>query len=105
MNDRVEAAVLRTVFGSRTDALKVTAVKSMIGHAISASGPLAAAAAVRTLQTGILPPTVNYETPDPACPLAGLSNRAAELEARGVLVGSLGFGGHNAALFFRRFEG
>ena len=66
---------------------------------------LAAAAAVRTLQTGILPPTVNYETPDPACPLAGLSNHAAELDARGVLVGSLGFGGHNAVLCFRRFDG
>ena len=105
VNDRVEAAALRAVFGSRTDMLKVTAVKSMIGHAISASGPLAAAAAIQTLNTGVLPPTVNYETPDPACPLAGLSDRAAELDARGVLVGSLGFGGHNAALLFRRFDG
>ena len=105
VNDRVEAAALRAVFGSRTDMMKVTAVKSMIGHAISASGPLAAAAAIQTLNTGVLPPTVNYETPDPACPLAGLSDRAAELDARGVLVGSLGFGGHNAALLFRRFDG
>ena len=104
-NDLVESRVMSSVFGPALPEVRVTAVKSMIGHAISASGPLAAAAAIQTLNTGVLPPTVNYETPDPACPLAGLSDRAAELDARGVLVGSLGFGGHNAALFFRRFDG
>lgn len=104
VNDRVEAKALAEVFGPGLKKLKVSAIKSMIGHALSASGALAALAAVRTLRTGILPPTVNYRTPDPECPLDVNPGGATEIDARYVLVNSLGFGGHNAALILKRWE-
>ena len=104
-NDVCEARAIRQIFGSRTARIKVSAVKSMIGHALSASGALAAAAAVQTLKTGIIPPTINYETPDPECPLDVTPNHAVEMPVEAVLTNSLGFGGHNAALIFRRWKG
>ena len=104
-NDRCEAKAIRQFFGDRTDRIKVSAVKSMTGHAIGASGAIAAAASVMTLRTGIVPPTINYETPDPECPLDVTPNRAAELHTEAVMTNSLGFGGHNAVLLFRRWKG
>ena len=104
-NDRCEARAIRTVFGERTDRIKVSAIKSMIGHAIGASGALSAAAAVQTLRTGIVPPTINYETPDPECPLDVTPNFAAEIRTDAVMTTSLGFGGHNAVLIFKRWKG
>lgn len=103
VNDRVEAAALRTVFGPDPAAPKVSAIKSMIGHAFSASGALSALAAVQVLRTGVLPPTLHYETPDPACPLA-VSAGPETVDTRYLLTDNLGFGGHNAALLFRRWE-
>ena len=104
-NDRVEAKVLRTVFGEHLPRVKVSAVKSMIGHALSASGALAAAAAVQTLRTGILPPTINCRNLDPEC--AGLDvnpGGAAQIDPRFVLIDALGFGGHNTALILKKWE-
>lgn len=104
-NDRVEAKALRAVFGPALPRVKVSAVKSMIGHTMSASGALAAAAAVRTLTTGIVPPTINFRNPDPEC--AGLDvnpGGAAKIDPRFVLVNALGFGGHNAALILKKWE-
>ena len=104
-NDICEARAIRQIFGGHTARIKVSAVKSMIGHAISAAGVLSAAAAVQTLKDGIIPPTVNYETPDPECPLDVTPNQAVEIPVDAVLTNSLGFGGHNAALVFRRWKG
>lgn len=105
-NDRMEAKVLRSVFGSALSRLKISAVKSMIGHALSASGPLAAAAAVRTLQSGILPPTINFRTPDPECGDLDVNpGGAAKIDPRFVLIDSLGFGGHNTVLVLKKWEG
>ncbi|MBO4649095.1 MAG: beta-ketoacyl-[acyl-carrier-protein] synthase family protein [Lentisphaeria bacterium] len=104
-NDRCEARAIRTVFGERTDRIKVSAIKSMIGHAMGASGALSAAAAVQTLRTGIVPPTINYETPDPECPLDVTPNVAAKIDTDAVMTTSLGFGGHNAVLIFKRWKG
>ena len=104
-NDRCEAKAIRRVFGDGTDRIKVSALKSMIGHALGGSGAIAAAASVMTLRTGIVPPTINYETPDPECPLDVTPNRAAELDTEAVMITSLGFGGHNAALIFKRWKG
>ena len=103
-NDRIEAKALRECFGQHIGQLKVSAVKSMIGHALSASGALAAAAAVQTLRTGIVPPTINYETPDPECELDVTPNRAVHIDLSHILINSLGFGGHNAALLLERRE-
>ncbi len=104
-NDRVEAKTLAAVFGDALPGIRVSAIKSMIGHALSASGALAAIAAVRTLETGILPPTINYTTPDPECALDVNPGKAAKIDPAMVLIDALGFGGHNAALIFKRWEG
>ena len=104
-NDRCETRAIRGAFGDRcADAIKVSAIKSMIGHPLAASGALSAAAAVQTLRTGIVPPTINYETPDPECDLDVTPNRAARTDTGFVLVNSMGFGGHNAALLFQKWE-
>lgn len=104
-NDRVEAKVLRAVFGERLPRVKICAVKSMIGHALSASAVLAAAAAVRTLQTGVLPPTINCPHLDPECGELDVNfGGAAKIDPRFVLIEALGFGGHNAALILKKWE-
>ncbi|MBQ9502228.1 MAG: beta-ketoacyl-ACP synthase II [Lentisphaeria bacterium] len=104
VNDRVEARALQSVFGPVLKTVKVSAVKSMIGHALSASGALAAVAAAQTLNTGILPPTINYSTFDPECPLDVNSSGACRVDTEAVLIDALGFGGHNAALILKRWE-
>ena len=104
-NEVCEAKAIQKIFGRRTSEIKVSAIKSMIGHALSASGAISAAAAVQTLKTGIIPPTINYETPDPECPLDVTPNHAVEIPVGAVMTNSLGFGGHNAALIFRRWKG
>ena len=104
-NDRVEAKVLRAVFGEALPRVKVSAIKSMIGHALSASGALAALAAVQTLRTGILPPTINCRELDPECaPLDVNIGGAEKIDPRFVLVDALGFGGHNTALILKKWE-
>lgn len=99
-NDLVESKVLNSVFRE----VRVSAVKSMIGHSLSASAALGAAAAVKTLLTGLLPPTINCTDQDPACPLNLTNQGAVRTETEAVLVDSLGFGGHNAALILKRWE-
>lgn len=99
-NDRVEAKVIRTIFGDRP--LPVTSIKSMIGHCMGASSAMEAVACVMTLQTGIIPPTINYETPDPDCDLDYVPNEARKVQVEVAASNSLGFGGHNAVLLFRR---
>ena len=98
-NDLVESKVLNSVFRE----VRVSAVKSMIGHALSASAALGAAAAVKTLLTGLLPPTINCTDQDPACPLNLTNQGAVRTDTEAVLVNSLGFGGHNAALILKRW--
>ena len=105
INDRVEARALQTVFGPVLKTVKVCAIKSMIGHALSASGALAAVAAAQTLRTGILPPTINYANFDPECPLDVNASGACRADTGAVLIDALGFGGHNAALILKRWEG
>ena len=98
-NDLVESKVLNSVFRE----VRVSAVKSMIGHALSASAALGAAAAVKTLLTGFLPPTINCTEQDPECPLNLTNQGAVRTDTGAVLVDSLGFGGHNAALILKRW--
>ena len=104
MNDQLETVALKKVFGEYAYELPVSSTKSMTGHLLGAAGAVEAAACVLALKHGIIPPTANYETPDPDCDLDYVPNvaRSASLEA--VMTNSLGFGGHNASLIFRKYR-
>jgi 3-oxoacyl-[acyl-carrier-protein] synthase II len=104
LNDRIETRAIRTVFGSHADRLVVSSTKSMIGHLMGAAGAVEAIACVKSLETGWVHPTINYEHPDPACDLDYVPNQARRLEPRVALSNSFGFGGHNGCLVFRRWE-
>jgi 3-oxoacyl-[acyl-carrier-protein] synthase II len=104
MNDKLETLALKRVFGEYAYELPISSTKSMTGHSLGAAGAIEAAICILAMQTGIIPPTANYETPDPDCDLDYVPNvaRSASLEA--VMTNSLGFGGHNASLVFRKYR-
>ena len=102
VNDKMESKALHMVFGSRTERIAVTGLKSMTGHAIGASGAFESAAAALSLHEGRLAPTINYETPDPECDVDVVANRPREQQANLCLKLSYGFGGHNACLVLAR---
>ena len=104
LNDPIETRAIRTVFGPHADSLAVSSTKSMIGHLIGGAGSVEAIVCAKSLETGWVHPTVNYETPDPACDLDYVPDGARELQPRAVLSNSFGFGGHNSSLVFTRFE-
>jgi len=98
LNDRTETKAFRALFGPRVDRVPVTALKSMTGHAIGASGPLETAALALGLHNGLLTPTINYEFPDPECALDVVANAPRAARPKLALKFSYGFGGHNACL-------
>jgi 3-oxoacyl-[acyl-carrier-protein] synthase II len=100
--DSAETAALRTVFGEHARTLAVSSTKSMTGHLLGAAGAIESIACVLALHHGVLPPTINYETPDPACDLDFVPNQARETHIEVALNNSFGFGGHNVALLFGR---
>lgn len=100
LNDRIETLAIRTVFGPHADRLAVSSTKSMIGHLMGAAGAVEAIVCVKTLETGWVHPTINYETPDPECNLDYVPNQARYLKPRVALSNSFGFGGHNGCLVF-----
>jgi beta-ketoacyl-acyl-carrier-protein synthase II len=102
--DPSEARAIRAVFGEHTERLSVSATKSMTGHLLGAAGAVEALFCVRALQTGILPPTINLDQPDPECELDHVANKAREARIRVALSNSFGFGGTNATLVFGRAE-
>lgn len=104
LNDKVETVALKTLFGERAYDVPVSSVKSMIGHLLGASGAAAALGSCMSIQTGIVTPTINLHTPDPACDLDYVPNTSRTVPGGvgGVLLNSAGFGGHNAALVFRK---
>jgi 3-oxoacyl-[acyl-carrier-protein] synthase II len=102
--DPVEASALRSVFGEYTDALPVSATKSMTGHLLGAAGAVETILCVRALETGLIPPTINLEDPDPECPLDHVAGKAREARVRVALNNSFGFGGTNAALVLRAWD-
>ena len=104
MNDEFETQAIKTVFGEHAYEVPISSTKSMIGHLLGAAGAIEAAFCVQAIQENVIPPTINYETPDPACDLDYTPNRAREAEVNIALTNSLGFGGHNATLIFKRFE-
>jgi 3-oxoacyl-[acyl-carrier-protein] synthase II len=102
-NDRTETQAIKTVFGEH--APPVSSTKSMTGHLIGASGAVEAIVCIKTILEGCLPPTINYEHPDPECDLDYVPNKARPARLDVALSNSLGFGGHNTAVIVRRFEG
>jgi len=104
-NDANETLAIKTVFGEHAYRLAVSSIKSMIGHTLGAAGAIEAGATVLSLTHGILPPTINYEYPDPDCDLDYVPNKAREVPIRVALNNSFGFGGTNATTAFRRYDG
>jgi nodulation protein E len=103
-NDAAETSALHKTFGAHAARLAVSSTKSMVGHALGAAGALEAVAAVMAVRDGIVPPTMNYLGPDPACDLDYVPNEARRLPLRGALSNSFAFGGLNAVLALRRFN-
>jgi 3-oxoacyl-(acyl-carrier-protein) synthase len=99
-NDKIESHVIHEVFGQR--AVPVSSLKSMLGHCMGAASALEAIACVMTVQTGVYPPTVSYETPDPECAVNLVANTAGSGQAEIVLNNSLAFGGYDAVVAFAR---
>ncbi len=104
LNDKSETAAIKTTFGAQAYKIPVSSTKSMTGHLLGASGALEAAVCVQVIQEGLMPPTINYETPDPECDLDYVPNQARQKAVRHVMSNSFGFGGHNATLILSRFE-
>lgn len=104
LNDPMETKAIKAVFGERAYRIPVSSIKSMLGHLLGAAGAVEAIASLKTIETGIIPPTINYETPDPACDLDYVANIARRAQVRAVISNSFGFGGHNASLVFRAYE-
>jgi 3-oxoacyl-[acyl-carrier-protein] synthase II len=105
LNDKSETAAIKTVFGEQAYQIPVSSTKSMTGHLLGASGALEAVICVKTLQNQFLPPTINYETPDPLCDLDYVPNVARPASVQHVMSNSFGFGGHNATILFSKFNG
>ena len=105
MNDRVEAAAIKSVLGAHADEVLVSSTKSMHGHAIGAAGAIEAVATLMALKEGVVPPTIGWEEPDPEIALDVVPNEAREATVRAALSNSFAFGGLNAVLAFRSWTG
>ncbi len=104
LNDAIETRAIRSVFGDHADRLAVSSVKSMSGHLMGAAGALSGAATALALYHGVLPPTINQETPDPACDLDYVPNEARDCSLQAALVNGFGFGGQNGVVALSRVD-
>lgn len=102
-NDKFETAAIKEVFADHANKLAISSTKSMTGHLLGAAGGIEAIISALTIKEGIIPPTINYQTPDPECDLDYVPNEARKQEVEAVLSNSLGFGGHNATLVFKKY--
>ncbi|MFC2029399.1 beta-ketoacyl-ACP synthase II [Chloroflexota bacterium] len=104
LNDATETRAIHSVFGDHATRVPISSTKSMIGHLLGAAGAVEALTCIKTLETGVLHPTINQETADPDCDLDYVPNQARETNPRTVLSNSFGFGGHNTTLIFSNWE-
>ena len=104
LNDKFETLAIKTTFGDHAPQLAISSNKSMIGHLLGASGAVEFIATVKTLTEGIIPPTINYETPDPECDLDYVPNQARKRSVTVAMSNSFGFGGHNATLIATKYQ-
>lgn len=103
-NDKFETAAIKTVFGEHAKKVMISSTKSMTGHLLGAAGAIEAIISIRAIQDGFAPPTINYETPDPECDLDYVPNVGRVANIKYAISNSLGFGGHNATLVFKKYE-
>ena len=104
MNDRVETCAIKRTFGEQAYRIPVSSTKSMLGHATTACGAIELAVCLISLRTGVIPPTLNHEKPDPDCDLDYVPHFAREIRCRHILTNNIGFGGQNAALIASRYD-
>tara|TARA_B100001750_G_C15510784_1_gene603491 strand:+ start:59 stop:1294 length:1236 start_codon:yes stop_codon:yes gene_type:complete len=104
-NDKNETSAIKTVFGNHASTLKISSSKSMTGHLLGASGGIEAIAGLKAIEQQIIPPTINYNTPDPECDLDYVPNKAQKAKIDFVLSNTFGFGGHNAVIAMRKWRG
>jgi len=104
-NDKNETSAIKTVFGNHASTLKISSSKSMTGHLLGASGGVEAIAGLKVIEQQIIPPTINYNTPDPECDLDYVPNKAQKAKVDFVLSNTFGFGGHNAVIAMRKWRG
>ncbi|GAC1689629.1 MAG: beta-ketoacyl-ACP synthase II [Ktedonobacteraceae bacterium] len=102
-NDRTETQALKAVFGEYARKLPISGTKSMIGHTLGAAGAVGAVVAIQSILTGVIPPTINLHHPDPACDLDYVPNEARRVNVDVAMGTSMGFGGHNTCLIFKRY--
>jgi 3-oxoacyl-[acyl-carrier-protein] synthase II len=105
LNDKNESIALKTVFGDHAKKMAVSSTKSMTGHTLGAAGGIEAGITALAIARGVLPPTINYTTPDPDCDLDYVPNQAREIRVDAAISNSFGFGGTNAALIMTRYKG
>ncbi len=103
LNDKMETQAIKTVFGDYAYQIPISSTKSMLGHLIGGAGAVEAAICIKAIQEGMIPPTINLNNPDPECDLDYVPNKARPTRVITALSNSFGFGGHNAALIFRKF--
>jgi 3-oxoacyl-[acyl-carrier-protein] synthase II len=104
LNDKSETAAIKTVFGEAAYTIPISSTKSMTGHLLGAAGAIEAVFCTKVIEEGIIPPTINYEHPDPECDLDYVPNTAREKKVDVVMSNSFGFGGHNAVVIFGRYQ-
>jgi len=104
LNDKVETLAIKEIFKDHAYKLKISSIKSMIGHLLGAAGAVEAVATVKTIKERIIPPTINYEHPDPECDLDYVPNKPIEYPVKVAISNSFGFGGTNACLAFKAYE-
>ena len=105
IGDVIETTAMKRVFGEKAKQVAVSSTKSMTGHLLGGAGGLEAGISILAIRDQVLPPTINYENPDPQCDLDYVPNQARKADVRYALSNSFGFGGTNAALLFKRWEG
>ena len=105
LNDATETKAIRAAFGAHADRIAVTSNKSMLGHTLGAAGAMSGLAAVLAIRDGLIPPTINYQTPDPACDVDVVANTARSADLNVVMINGFGFGGQNAAAIIGRHTG
>lgn len=105
LNDKHETQAIKNLFGEHAYKLAVSSVKSMIGHLLGAAGAIEAISTILAIKHETIPPTINYDTPDPECDLDYTPNKAVNRKIHYALSNTFGFGGHNATLIFKKFDG
>lgn len=104
LNDKLETIAVKRLLGEGAKSVSMSSTKSMLGHMLGAAGAVEAIICIKAMQEGVMPPTINYENPDPNCDIDCVPNEARKAELKITMSNSFGFGGHNATLIFRKFE-